>query len=69
MADFDHDQQEPAGLDGLPAMYSIVKGEVASVQTYGAFIKIPGYRKQGRLKASACFSSAGALNECALMLP
>uniref|UniRef100_A0A8C7G3P4 Zinc finger CCHC domain-containing protein 17 n=2 Tax=Oncorhynchus TaxID=8016 RepID=A0A8C7G3P4_ONCKI len=57
MADFDHDQQEPAGLDGLPAMYSIVKGEVASVQTYGAFIKIPGYRKQGLVhisELSAC---------------
>ncbi|CAB1320686.1 unnamed protein product, partial [Coregonus sp. 'balchen'] len=24
MADFDHDQQEPAGLDGLPAMYRLV---------------------------------------------
>ncbi|KAJ7991660.1 hypothetical protein DPEC_G00286190 [Dallia pectoralis] len=57
MADFDHDQQEPAGLDGLPAMYSIVKGEVVSVQTYGAFVKIPGYRKQGLVhisELSAC---------------
>lgn len=44
--------REPAGLDGLPPMYSILKGEVVSVTTYGAFVKIPGYRKQGLVHKS-----------------
>ncbi|KAK3532320.1 hypothetical protein QTP86_016033 [Hemibagrus guttatus] len=39
--------REPAGLDGLPELYSVLRGEVASVTTYGAFVKIPGYRKHG----------------------
>ncbi|XP_062869606.1 nucleolar protein of 40 kDa isoform X2 [Trichomycterus rosablanca] len=39
--------REPAGLDGLPELYSILQGEVASVTEYGAFVKIPGYRKHG----------------------
>ncbi|TRZ01119.1 hypothetical protein DNTS_007844 [Danionella cerebrum] len=49
--------REPAGLDGLPPMYSIIKGEVATVTAYGAFVKIPGYRKQGlvhKSEMSAC---------------
>lgn len=49
--------REPAGLDGLPPMYSIIKGEVVSVTEYGAFVKIPGYRKQGlvhRSEMSSC---------------
>ncbi|XP_016317030.1 nucleolar protein of 40 kDa-like [Sinocyclocheilus anshuiensis] len=44
--------REPAGLDGLPPMYSILKGEVVSVTTYGAFVKIPGYKKQGLVHKS-----------------
>lgn len=43
---------EPGGLDGLPAMFSILQGEVASVQTYGAFVKLPGYKKQGLVHVS-----------------
>ncbi|XP_027031584.1 nucleolar protein of 40 kDa isoform X1 [Tachysurus fulvidraco] len=39
--------REPAGLDGLPELYSILRGEVVSVTTYGVFVKIPGYRKHG----------------------
>ncbi|XP_028847181.1 zinc finger CCHC domain-containing protein 17 isoform X2 [Denticeps clupeoides] len=49
--------REPAGLDGLPELYSVLQGEVASVTTYGAFVKIPGYRKQGlvhKSEMSAC---------------
>ncbi|XP_051948668.1 nucleolar protein of 40 kDa [Xyrauchen texanus] len=49
--------REPAGLDGLPPMYSILKGEVVSVTAYGAFVKITGYRKQGlvhKSEMSAC---------------
>ncbi|XP_077051907.1 zinc finger CCHC domain-containing protein 17 [Siphateles boraxobius] len=44
--------REPAGLDGIPPMYSILKGEVVSVTTYGAFVKIAGYRKQGLVHKS-----------------
>ena len=47
MSDSDGPPPEPAGLDGLPPMYSIAKGEVVSVQTYGAFVRLPGYRKEG----------------------
>ncbi|KAI5621532.1 nucleolar protein of 40 kDa [Silurus asotus] len=39
--------REPVGLDGLPELYSILRGEVVSVTEYGAFVKIPGYRKHG----------------------
>ncbi|KAF4073957.1 hypothetical protein AMELA_G00249020 [Ameiurus melas] len=39
--------REPAGLDGLPELYSILQGEVATITAYGAFVKIPGYRKHG----------------------
>ncbi|KAM6959355.1 zinc finger CCHC domain-containing protein 17 isoform 2-T2 [Aplochiton taeniatus] len=46
------EETEPAGLDGLPPMYGIMKGEVVSVQTYGAFVKIPGYNKQGLVHVS-----------------
>ncbi|XP_037549415.1 nucleolar protein of 40 kDa [Nematolebias whitei] len=44
--------REPAGLDGLPPLYSIAKGEVVSVQTYGAFVRLPGYRKEGLVHVS-----------------
>lgn len=43
----DNDEPEPSGLDGLPPMFSIAKGEVVSVQTYGAFVRLPGYKKEG----------------------
>ncbi|XP_029427603.1 nucleolar protein of 40 kDa isoform X2 [Rhinatrema bivittatum] len=44
-------------VEGLPALYDIFKGEVASITEYGAFIKIPGCRKQGlvhRTHMSSC---------------
>lgn len=47
MSDSDGPAAEPAGLDGLPPMYSIAKGEVVSLQTYGAFVRLPGYKKEG----------------------
>ncbi|XP_072532352.1 zinc finger CCHC domain-containing protein 17 isoform X1 [Salminus brasiliensis] len=49
--------REPAGLDGLPELYSILRGEVASVTDYGAFVKIPGYRKQGLVHKSEMSAS------------
>nr|ACO09077.1 Nucleolar protein of 40 kDa [Osmerus mordax] len=51
MAEFE-EAEEPGGLDGLPTMYGIFKGEVVSVQTYGAFVKLPGYQKQGLVHVS-----------------
>lgn len=47
MSDSDGQAQEPAGLEGLPPLFSIAKGEVVSVQTYGAFVRLPGYKKEG----------------------
>ncbi|XP_056413283.1 zinc finger CCHC domain-containing protein 17 isoform X2 [Hyla sarda] len=35
------------GMDDLPELHEIFQGEVANVTDYGAFIKIPGSRKQG----------------------
>ncbi|KAI4871809.1 hypothetical protein NFI96_002127 [Prochilodus magdalenae] len=52
-----NDRREPAGLDGLPELYSILQGEVASVTEYGAFVKIPGYRKQGLVHKSEMSAS------------
>ncbi|KAA8585914.1 hypothetical protein FQN60_007483 [Etheostoma spectabile] len=46
MSDSDGQGQEPAGLEGLPPMHSISKGEVVSLQTYGAFVRLPGYKKE-----------------------
>ncbi|XP_014378758.1 nucleolar protein of 40 kDa isoform X2 [Alligator sinensis] len=34
-------------METLPELYEIFQGEVATVTEYGAFIKIPGCRKQG----------------------
>ncbi|XP_044141268.1 nucleolar protein of 40 kDa [Bufo gargarizans] len=34
-------------MDDLPGLYEIFQGEVANVTDYGAFIKIPGSRRQG----------------------
>uniref|UniRef100_A0A3B4FQF4 Zinc finger CCHC domain-containing protein 17 n=1 Tax=Pundamilia nyererei TaxID=303518 RepID=A0A3B4FQF4_9CICH len=48
---------DPAGLDGLPPLYSIAKGEVVSVQTYGAFVRLPGYRKEGLVHVSEMSAS------------
>uniref|UniRef100_A0A3Q0T4H3 Zinc finger CCHC domain-containing protein 17 n=1 Tax=Amphilophus citrinellus TaxID=61819 RepID=A0A3Q0T4H3_AMPCI len=47
----------PAGLDGLPPLYSIAKGEVVSVQTYGAFVRLPGYKKEGLVHVSEMSAS------------
>ncbi|XP_056268845.1 nucleolar protein of 40 kDa [Pseudoliparis swirei] len=52
MSDSDGQGQEPAGLEGLPPMHSISKGEVVSVQTYGAFVRLPGYKKEGLVHVS-----------------
>ncbi|XP_053854856.1 zinc finger CCHC domain-containing protein 17 isoform X2 [Vidua macroura] len=44
-------------MEPLPELYSIFQGEVAAVTDYGAFIKIPGCRKQGlvhRTQLSSC---------------
>ncbi|XP_017279153.1 nucleolar protein of 40 kDa [Kryptolebias marmoratus] len=52
MSSRDGSSREPAGLDGLPPLYSIAKGEVVSVQTYGAFVRLPGYKKEGLVHVS-----------------
>nr|XP_020668019.1 nucleolar protein of 40 kDa [Pogona vitticeps]XP_020668020.1 nucleolar protein of 40 kDa [Pogona vitticeps]XP_020668021.1 nucleolar protein of 40 kDa [Pogona vitticeps]XP_020668022.1 nucleolar protein of 40 kDa [Pogona vitticeps] len=39
-------------MEVLPELYDIFRGEVASVTEYGAFIKIPGTRKQGLVHKS-----------------
>ncbi|KAM6899364.1 zinc finger CCHC domain-containing protein 17 [Xenentodon cancila] len=49
--------REPAGLDGLPPLYSIAKGEVVSLQTYGAFVRLPGYKKEGLVHVSEMSAS------------
>jgi len=41
----------------LPELYSIIKGEVASIQDYGVFIKIPGCSKNGLVHISQMSSS------------
>ncbi|KAF6737911.1 Nucleolar protein of 40 kDa [Oryzias melastigma] len=57
MSHRDGSSQEPAGLDGLPPLYSIAKGEVVSIQTYGAFVRLPGYKKQGLVHVSEMSAS------------
>lgn len=57
MSDSDGPAQEPAGLDGLPPVHSISKGEVVSVQTYGAFVRLPGYKKEGLVHVSEMSAS------------
>ncbi|XP_040045440.2 zinc finger CCHC domain-containing protein 17 [Gasterosteus aculeatus] len=57
MSDSDGIAQEPTGLDGLPPMHSISKGEVVSVQTYGAFVRLPGYKKEGLVHVSEMSAS------------
>uniref|UniRef100_A0A3B5MRD9 Zinc finger CCHC domain-containing protein 17 n=1 Tax=Xiphophorus couchianus TaxID=32473 RepID=A0A3B5MRD9_9TELE len=49
--------REPAGLDGLPPLHSIAKGEVVSVQSYGAFVRLPGYKKEGLVHVSEMSAS------------
>ncbi|XP_062265885.1 nucleolar protein of 40 kDa [Platichthys flesus] len=57
MSDSDGQAKEPAGLEGLPPLYSIAKGEVVSVQTYGAFVRLPGYKKEGLVHVSEMSAS------------
>ncbi|XP_033752363.1 nucleolar protein of 40 kDa-like [Pecten maximus] len=38
--------------EDIPDLYSVFQGEVASVQAYGAFIKIPDSKKQGLVHKS-----------------
>ncbi|CAM4580106.1 zinc finger CCHC domain-containing protein 17 isoform X1 [Lepidochelys kempii] len=47
----------PETMETLPELYDVFQGEVAAVTEYGAFIKIPGCRKQGlvhKTHMSAC---------------
>ncbi|KAJ8334805.1 hypothetical protein SKAU_G00404440 [Synaphobranchus kaupii] len=44
--------REPVNLEELPQLHSIIRGEVATVTAYGAFVKIPGCRKQGLVHKS-----------------
>ncbi|TMS18397.1 Nucleolar protein of 40 kDa [Larimichthys crocea] len=67
----DSDGPEPAGLEGLPPIFSIAKGEVVSVQTYGAFVRLPGYKKEGlrpepKVMQSEC---RGCRNQEAVVIP
>ncbi|XP_034455472.1 nucleolar protein of 40 kDa [Hippoglossus hippoglossus] len=57
MSDSDGQAREPTGLEGLPPLYSIAKGEVVSVQTYGAFVRLPGYKKEGLVHVSEMSAS------------
>ncbi|XP_072227179.1 zinc finger CCHC domain-containing protein 17 [Leuresthes tenuis] len=57
MSDYDGLGREPVGLDGLPPLHSIAKGEVVSVQTYGAFVRLPGYKKEGLVHVSEMSAS------------
>uniref|UniRef100_A0A3Q2P3S5 Zinc finger CCHC domain-containing protein 17 n=1 Tax=Fundulus heteroclitus TaxID=8078 RepID=A0A3Q2P3S5_FUNHE len=57
MSDRGEHGREPAGLDGLPPLHSIAKGEVVSVQTYGAFVRLPGYKKEGLVHVSEMSAS------------
>ncbi|XP_072303618.1 zinc finger CCHC domain-containing protein 17 [Eucyclogobius newberryi] len=57
MSDRVGENAEPSGLDGLPPMFSICKGEVVSVQTYGAFVRLPGYKNQGLVHVSEMSAS------------
>ncbi|XP_064028495.1 zinc finger CCHC domain-containing protein 17 [Pogoniulus pusillus] len=44
-------------METLPELYTIFQGEVATVTEYGAFVKIPGCRRQGlvhRTHMSSC---------------
>jgi len=43
--------------EDLPVLYSIFKGEVASVRDYGIFVKIPGCRKHGLVHVSQMSTS------------
>ncbi|XP_063810661.1 zinc finger CCHC domain-containing protein 17 [Pseudophryne corroboree] len=44
-------------MEDVPALYEIFQGEVANVTDYGAFIKIPGCRKQGLVHRTHMSSS------------
>ncbi|XP_062891529.1 nucleolar protein of 40 kDa [Mobula hypostoma] len=44
-------------MDDMPEIYSVSQGEVASVTEYGAFIKIPGCKRQGLVHKSQMSAS------------
>lgn len=53
----EHPSKAHSPMEGVPDMYSILRGEVASVTTYGAFVKVEGFKKQGLVhisEMSAC---------------
>lgn len=43
--------------EGLPALHLVFQGEVASVQKYGVFVSIPGYRRHGLVHVSQMSSA------------
>uniref|UniRef100_G1U631 Zinc finger CCHC domain-containing protein 17 n=1 Tax=Oryctolagus cuniculus TaxID=9986 RepID=G1U631_RABIT len=47
----------PETTENLPALYTIFQGKVAMVTDHGAFIKIPGCRKQGLVHRTHMSSS------------
>uniref|UniRef100_UPI00359005F6 zinc finger CCHC domain-containing protein 17 n=2 Tax=Myxine glutinosa TaxID=7769 RepID=UPI00359005F6 len=44
-------------MDNLPELYSVFQGEVATVTAYGAFVRIPGFWKQGLVHKSNMLAS------------
>lgn len=47
MTSDDHHPRESSDNEPLPAINSIHKGRVKSIQDYGAFISIENFKKQG----------------------
>lgn len=45
-------QKSSSFEEDVPELFSIFNGEVAKVQPYGVFVKIPGFRKQGLVHKS-----------------
>ena len=40
------------GSDAMPELYSVLKGEVRKLESFGAFCSLEGFRKQGLLHLS-----------------
>ena len=49
----------PKTMENLPALYTTFQGEAAMLTDYGAFIKIPGCRKQGLVHQTRLTLSRG----------
>jgi predicted RNA-binding protein with RPS1 domain len=50
-------RKESSGSSDLPQLYSIIRGEVVSIQQYGVFVKIPGCSKNGLVHISQMSST------------